>query len=50
MVKIWAERIIAGTRTFDEVPARYKNAVKELLVEKMGQEWFDEFSNPENPV
>ena len=35
MVKIWAERIIAGTRKINEVPARYKDAVLEILREKM---------------
>ena len=33
MAKIWRNRIIAGTRTFDEVPSTWKNAVKELLKE-----------------
>lgn len=33
MNKIWADRLIAGTRTFDEVPASRKEAVKELLLE-----------------
>lgn len=45
MVKIWAERIIAGTRKINEVPARYKDAVLEILREKMGQFWLDELLN-----
>ena len=31
MAKIWAERLLAGTRTFDKVPASLKAAVKEDL-------------------
>ena len=31
MAKIWAERILAGTRNFEKVPASLKNAVKENL-------------------
>lgn len=31
MAKIWRNRIIAGTRTFDEVPATWKEQVKVLL-------------------
>jgi uncharacterized protein (UPF0147 family) len=33
MAKIWANRLIAGTRTWDEVPASRKPAVKEILEE-----------------
>ena len=32
MAKIWAERLIAGTRLFDKVPASLKAAVKEILL------------------
>ena len=31
MAKIWRNRIIAQTRTFDEVPMTWKNQVKSLL-------------------
>lgn len=31
MAKIWAERLLAGTRTFEKVPASLKAAVTENL-------------------
>lgn len=31
MPKIWRNRIIAGTKTYAQCPARYKDQVKELL-------------------
>ena len=31
MNEIWANRLIAGTKTWDEVPASRKNAVKNVL-------------------
>ena len=31
MAKIWAERLIAGTRTFEKVPASLKAAVEQIL-------------------
>lgn len=31
MDKIWVDRLIAGTKTFKEVPESRKNKVKELL-------------------
>lgn len=31
MAKIWRNRIIAGTRTYDEVPSTWKGQVKILL-------------------
>lgn len=31
MAKIWRNRIIGGTRTFEEVPLTWKAQVKELL-------------------
>ena len=37
MNKIWADRLIAGTRTFDEVPASRKPAVKEILLEMVNK-------------
>lgn len=37
MNKIWADRLIAGTRTFDEVPQSRKNDVKELLIEYVNE-------------
>jgi len=33
MNKIWADRLIAGTKTWDEVPASRKPAVNEILLE-----------------
>lgn len=33
MNKIWADRLIAGTKTWDEVPASRKPAVKEILLD-----------------
>jgi hypothetical protein len=32
MNKIWADRLVAGTRTWDEVPASRKPAVKAILL------------------
>ena len=31
MNKIWADRLVAGTKTWDEVPASRKEPVKEIL-------------------
>lgn len=36
MVTLWAERIILGKKTFDQVPARLKTQVKAVL-EKCGR-------------
>ena len=33
IAKLWAKKIIAGEKTFAEVPARLKSQVKELLIE-----------------
>lgn len=33
MNKIWADRLIAGTKTWDEVPASRKPAVNDILLE-----------------
>ena len=33
MAKIWRKRIIACTRTYDEVPLTWKAAVKALLIQ-----------------
>lgn len=35
MVKIWANRLIAGTKTWDEVPASRKTAVLTELKERV---------------
>ena len=32
MAKIWSERLIAGTRTFEKVPASLKAAVENILL------------------
>lgn len=47
MNKIWADRLVAGTRTWDEVPASRKPAVKAILQEyvekgKITQERYEE--------
>ena len=31
MAKIWRNRLIAGTQSFDDCPEKYKNAVVALL-------------------
>lgn len=31
MAKIWVDRLLAGTRTFEEVPASLKTAVTNIL-------------------
>ena len=33
MAKIYFDLIVAGRKTFDQVPARLKEAVKQLLIE-----------------
>lgn len=33
MNKIWADRLVAGTKTWKQVPASRKAAVKEILLE-----------------
>ena len=33
IAKLWTKKIIAGEKTFAEVPARLKSQVKELLIE-----------------
>ena len=51
MAKIWAERIIAGTRRLEDAPARYKADIEKIIVGKMGEEWLENYLNPpENPV
>ncbi len=47
MNKIWADRLIAGTKTWDEVPASRKPAVNEILLDyvdkgKITQEQYQE--------
>lgn len=47
MNKIWADRLIAGTRTWDEVPASRKPAVQAILLDyvekgKLTQERYEE--------
>lgn len=37
MAKIFRRRIIAGTRTYEEVPSRWKSEVKELLKEDVAR-------------
>ena len=34
IAELWAKKIIAGERTFDEVPRLLKDKVKEILVAK----------------
>ena len=33
MNKIWADRLVAGTKTWSQVPASRKAAVKEILLD-----------------
>jgi hypothetical protein len=33
MNKIWADRLVAGTRTWAEVPSNRKSAVKSILLQ-----------------
>lgn len=35
MNKIWANRLIAGTKTWDEMPASRQSAVKTILAERV---------------
>ena len=35
MNAIWANRLIAGTKTWDEVPANRKDGVKVVLLERV---------------
>ena len=49
MNKIWADRLVAGTRTWDEVPKSRKDAVMDILADmvekgKLTQERFDEIT------
>ena len=35
MNKIWANRLVAGTKTWDEMPASRQSAVKAILAERV---------------
>lgn len=35
MNKIWVNQLIAGTKTWNEMPASRRSAVKEMLLEKL---------------
>lgn len=37
IAKLWADQILSGKKTFNEVPSKLKEKVKELLME-MGHE------------
>lgn len=37
MNNIWANRLIAGTKNWDEVPASRKDGVKAVLVERVAK-------------
>lgn len=37
MAKIWAERILAGTRKFEKIPASFKAAVEKILRERFAK-------------
>lgn len=37
MNNIWANRLIAGTKTWDEVPASRKDGVKAVLAERVAK-------------
>ena len=34
MAKIWAERVLAGTRKFEKIPASFKASVEKILRER----------------
>lgn len=38
MNEIWANRLIAGTKTWAEVPSSRKNAVKAVLADRVEEE------------
>ena len=52
MANIWRNRIWAGTKTYDECPARYKAAVIELMREDVAdglhtaEEFYDKTHEP----
>lgn len=33
IAKLWADKIIAGEKTYREVPAKLKEAVKQILID-----------------
>lgn len=33
MAMLWAQKIILGTKTYDQVPVKLKEQVKEILIE-----------------
>lgn len=37
MAMIWAERLVAGTQTWDKMPKRYRDAVAKIL-----RDWLDD--------
>lgn len=41
IAKIWAKNIIEGNKTFDDVPAKLKEYVKEWLIEWGKEEYID---------
>lgn len=55
MAKIWFNRMLVGTATFDSVPEKYQNAVRELGVEyvvkgKMSIEEYEMLFKEEYPA
>lgn len=34
IAKLWAEQIIKGKKTFEQVPSKLKELVKEVLIER----------------
>lgn len=42
IAKIWAKNIIEGNKTFDDVPAKLKEYVKEWLIEWGKEEYIEE--------
>jgi len=34
IAKLWADRVISGDKTFAQVPAKLKDQVREILIER----------------
>ena len=41
IAKLWAEQIINGKKTFEQVPAKLKEQVKEVLIERGREDLVD---------
>ena len=45
MDKIWANRLIAGTKTWGEMPISRRVAVKKVLAKRVGEITADDYKN-----